>query len=396
MATLGARSGLLLAGLASALALSTLTVGLAFPRPTDSAVTEVPSPRETAPVLNEPDRLPTYPGPKVTGWIPYWDTAAGITAAVTNANIVQEVSPFWYDIVEGSRGPALHGHSLSDGYTTRTAVNELQAAGITVLPTITDATPSRYLAGQLENTRHAESLADKIVDLVQRGQFDGIDLDWETFGFADGAASWERTRPLWTKFIKMLATRLHDAGKLLSVTSPPMTADRGGYWVYDWPGIAGSVDRLRVMAYDYSYTEPGPVGPLWWTQQTGEYAIAVFGREKVQLGVAAYGRNWVTGVDGLCPAKAVLTVTTVTAPDAEKIIRDTDGTNRWSTTDAEAVYTYSRPYRTASASCTVHRQMWYPTARALQERLDLAGKMRVWGVAVWPLSDVPDEFLKPS
>ena len=64
---------------------------------------------------------------------------------------------------------------------------------------------------------------------------------------------------------------LHDDGRTLSVSIPAVydesvTGDPG-YWVYDHGVIAEHVDGLRIMAYDYSVAEPGPIAPLDWVQQ---------------------------------------------------------------------------------------------------------------------------------
>ena len=44
--------------------------------------------------------------PKITtGWLPYWMTSparpAGINSAVANADLLSEVSPFWYSAMQG-------------------------------------------------------------------------------------------------------------------------------------------------------------------------------------------------------------------------------------------------------------------------------------------------------
>src|SRR4029077_1094672 len=75
-----------------------------------------------------------------------------------------------------------------------------------------------------------------------------------------------------------------------------------GYWVYNPVGIAPFADRIRFMAYDYSWNTPGPNAPLDWTQRIVDYVKANLPASKVELGVPMYGRDWIMNVTGTCPA----------------------------------------------------------------------------------------------
>ena len=67
---------------------------------------------------------------------------------------------------------------------------------------------------------------------------------------------------------------------MLSITTPPLYSATTGYWVYDWAGIADKVDRLRIMAYDYSVSG-GPIAPRRGSslvdETASELAAAVLG-----------------------------------------------------------------------------------------------------------------------
>jgi hypothetical protein len=102
-------------------------------------------------------------------------------------------------------------------------------------------------------------------------------------------------------FVQELADQLHSRGKLLSITVPPtwnnpITQAVSGYWVYDQPHLASLVDRLRLMVYDWSLSSAGPIAPMSWVDQVITYTrlVAAVPGERVQLGVPAYGRHWVT------------------------------------------------------------------------------------------------------
>src|SRR5690606_34617923 len=118
-------------------------------------------------------------------------------------------------------------------------------------------------------------------------------------------------RPAWVAFVEELAAALHADGRTLTITIPPVyddgRTDDSGYWVYDHAAIAAHADASRVMGYDYSVAEPGPIAPLDWVRTLVEGVSATVPEEyhhKLVLGVPAYGYNWVVDVFGTCPTTA--------------------------------------------------------------------------------------------
>jgi len=78
------------------------------------------------------------------------------------------------------------------------------------------------------------------------------------------------------------------------------------------------------MAYDYSTSSPGPIGPITWTESAVQYAISVMPASKVFIGIPGYGRDWVTKVDGTCPSLPINYLKTVnpTASAATFVMHD--------------------------------------------------------------------------
>jgi spore germination protein YaaH len=115
---------------------------------------------------------------------------------------------------------------------------------------------------------------------------------------------------VWVEFVRRLGIALHAQGKLLSVTVPVGVSVSTSYGVYGWPDIIPSIDRLRLMTYDYSWNVPGPVSPVGWVQTAITYVkglVVSLGRDPqmVQIGVPTYGRNWAAVVAGTCPTSVL-------------------------------------------------------------------------------------------
>jgi hypothetical protein len=315
-----------------------------------------------------------------------------------NRDLMREVMPFWFSL----ESPTVIRDDYVSGnpsWPMADTVCLMRRAGLQVIPTMTDGTDKLVLSEYLSNATTRTTLVKTIVELVMKNDFDGIDLDYEGFAFVDGNSTWSKTAPRWVAFVKELSVALRANKKLLSVSTPylynPNEAQKG-YFVYAWAEIATSIDRLRIMTYDYSVAKPGPMGPLSWTEKTIQYAISVMPASKVYMGLPGYGRDWITSVNGKCPtsappgliggAKAATFKMNYAAAKAA-----IDGAIPiYNEKYGEATYNYSQSYNGLSASgastaCTVNRTVWYQNARSFAERMALVAKYRLGGAAMWTL-----------
>ena len=329
----------------------------------------------------------------LSGWLPDYSLARNLPTVEGNLDLIRDISPFWY----GLTGETTIKDKYAIGkYTTpiEQVIARLKANGLLLLPTITDDNPKLVLANLLANPNSRTNIVQTIKSLVIKYNYDGIDLDFETFYTQDGRSSWVTLKPNWIAFIKELSTALHDQGKLLSVTTPPDFAPetkRAGNSVYSWAEIGPLIDRLRIMAYDFSTTSPGPIGPLPWSEDAVKYAVTQMPASKVYLGIPGYGRDWITKVDGVCPKDFATSV--VVGAKAAVIMREAlalatsnNATPTYSDLNAETTFTYKKTYvdPTNSASfCTASRTVWYPDERSYTARTNLVGKYRLGGIAVW-------------
>ena len=315
-----------------------------------------------------------------------------------NKDLMREVMPFWFSL----KSPTVIRDDYVSGnpsWPMADTVCLMRRAGLQVIPTMTDGTDKLVLSEYLSNSTTRTTLVKTIVELVMKNNFDGIDLDYEGFAFVDGNSTWSKTAPRWVAFVKELSVALRANKKLLSVSTPYLynpNEVQKGYFVYAWAEIATSIDRLRIMTYDYSVAKPGPMGPLSWTEKTIQYAISVMPASKVYMGLPGYGRDWITSVNGKCPtsappgliggAKAATFKMNYAAAKAA-----IDGAIPiYNEKYGEATYNYSQSYNGLSASgastaCTVNRTVWYQNARSFAERMALVAKYRLGGAAMWTL-----------
>lgn len=358
----------------------------------------------------------------VTGWVPYWETKDGTVAFANAPGVFADQAAFNFSAT-GATSIALIGGTGP----LATSVSAMRAQGLPIFATITDGTPKLAMQGILLDPATRAQHVQAIVALAVTNGFDGIDLDYEGFAFDDGRASWAGTQPGWIAFVNELGAALHTNGRLLSVTVPPIwDAGKSGYSVYSWAEIVASVDRLRLMVYDWSFSAAGPIAPISWVQNVLAYVHQVIPPvhlAKIQLGVPAYGRNWAKVVAGTCPSNASLGTASVQMANAASLAESKGATpvrheSGEMTFSYDTVYTGSLsvsltpPTYTPSASpaprveeadpsglapavrvmapgapvtCTVRRTVFYPDAASVVQRAQAAIDSGISGIAIWAM-----------
>jgi spore germination protein YaaH len=286
----------------------------------------------------------------VSGWIPVWSTAglAPLTANQGNDLVMSDPSPFNFSVT----GATTFAMTSSYSNNLVTVSRALRARGLPVIPSLTDGMSGAKEEGLAIMLRdqmdvHVQAIVTRVMQGVDGIAFDGIDLDYEGFAFDDSASSWGRTQPIWTEFVRRLGLALDAQGKMLSVTVPVGVNPSTGYWVYNWRGIIPSIDRLRLMTYDFSWSVAGPVSPASWVQTAITYVkglVLELGRDPkmVQIGVPTYGRNWATVESGTCPS-SVLQRSDPTMRAAESLAA-TKGVTPTRHSSGEMTFTYTEQF----------------------------------------------------
>ncbi|MET0908363.1 MAG: glycosyl hydrolase family 18 protein [Ilumatobacteraceae bacterium] len=334
----------------------------------------------------EPPPPPPKPDIPLDAWAPYWTLDASIPEADRRLGSLRDVSPFWFSavgvneiVVDPSASPEL----------TEEFLDKARSSTANVVPSIVDAMPAGGMAAILADPATRAQHVEAIAAFASDGDYAGIDIDYEQFAFADGRETWASTRPNWVAFITELGAALHADGRTLSVSIPPVydagqTLD-SGYWVYDYGGIAPHVDTIRIMAYDFSVDEAGPIAPLAWVESTITGAIEAVGSpDKLVLGIPAYGRNWPTFVSGTCPADAEgrTSLTTLTVDD---LIARRSATPVYVEETGEWFFEYNLEVTDGVTTCTQTRQVHYVDGNGVRARMDLARQYQLNGVSLWAL-----------
>lgn len=359
---------------------------------------------------------------EVGGWIPWWQDTMGIESASDQIDQLDTIYPFVFEV--SSVGIPIDKADLSER-KWQNLFNEAESNGVQVIPSIlwnNGAEIHQVLSNPIWRAVHIEIIAR----MVESGDFDGINIDYES--------KLSETKDYYSTFLKELKSRLN--GKTLTCTiearMPPESRWREVPAVIDYANdyraIGQYCDAVEIMAYDQQRADlllndarKGqpyiPVADTEWVEKVLNMTLKEIPANKIILGVPTYGRQWKIVVE---PEwyKEYKSVGAINLPDAEELADDYDveiGRN----VAGEASYTFFPkdsvfsilnvlpvPNGTpagfeASAKALLFANLakmpvevnivWYSDAAAIEEKLNLAEKYNLKGVAIFKIDGEEDQ-----
>ncbi|HVY08609.1 MAG TPA: glycosyl hydrolase family 18 protein [Mycobacteriales bacterium] len=212
----------------------------------------------------------------------------------------------------------------------------------------------------LSSPRNIDRVAAKLAQYVEDQNWDGVSIDLESLHNRDASGL--------VSFLQALRSDLA-AGRTLSICiSNSITSAEYRHRGYDLAGVAATVDRIILMAYDQHGPwehKPGPVGALAWQRKGLNVMRLDVPAAQIDLGQAGYGYAWrPNGTHSVSDARA------------RQLVAQDHATAHW---------------RSQVGEWTAHLSdgttIWWADARSLQLRLDLARARGLHGIAVWDLAE---------
>ncbi|MFJ4075517.1 glycosyl hydrolase family 18 (putative chitinase) [Curtobacterium sp. PhB137] len=195
---------------------------------------------------------------------------------------------------------------------------------------------------------------------VRSGGWDSVMIDLEALTAADTAGL--------TAFARELRAAVGDDVRLDIALSASTTAAGYARMGYDVRALRAPLDHLTLMAYDqhgpWEPDAPGPVGSLPWASKSARALATLAPADQIVLGVAGYGYHW----KGPRPAGQL------SDDQARRRVRKAGITPTWNATAGEW-----------TATLPSDEVLWWSDARSLRERVALAERLGLTGVAVWSL-----------
>lgn len=221
-----------------------------------------------------------------------------------------------------------------------------------------------------------QNLIDNIVELVEIYDLDGLNLDFENINYAD--------KNNYSRLVIELAPRLKALGKTLSVDVTAPDGSENWSLCYDRNVIGHVADYIVFMAYDQygNSTEAGTTAGHNWVEKNINKFIdqEVVKSEKIILGIPLYTRVWTITEDPDTDESK-----TVDMKDVNRVING-KGEKQWNDTLKQYYIEYQENGKT--------RKMWIEDEKSILEKVSLANKYNLAGIAFWEKDRETDTLWK--
>jgi spore germination protein YaaH len=319
---------------------------------------------------------------EVFGFLPYWKMDAKSIAGL-RYDLLSTIAIFGVGITRsGALDTTTNGYRAFTGPTAAKVTAAAHARKARVVPTfqLFDKPGAVTMTRFLGDPKAQKTFIAQAVALIKARGADGAVLDFEPLP--------ERLSAPFAAFASDFrhAIRAKDATARLTVTLHQAASDA------QIAAIAGSVDRIFVMAYDYHWLGShvaGPVAPLDGPGGDVRLTLLRFiegaGARKVILGVPYFGYDWPIafkgpGADVRLPASKNGGVWSLAYSAAVDFLKKHPSVKvQWDPTAASPYVTYhDTKHRT-------DRQAWYENERSIAAKYALAKAAGVAGVGIWAL-----------
>lgn len=298
--------------------------------------------------------------------MPYWDQKRAFAVVHRHPDIFTQISPMWYSLRRSGEIVLADDEYVQ---VDKGEVASLRRNGIKVVPTITDLRNGEWAPGLVSamlsdptsRRRHIRSIAD----FVERHDYDGIDVDYESLRARD--------RENYSRFLTELGEELHANGRMLATAVFAKQSEFGNSEhnaAQDYSVIGRVCDQVRLMTYDYHYStsEPGQVAPPDWVEGVVRWAVTQIAPERISLGIVLLGYDWPIGGEG----------ETVTYEQAMALAREYGATVERSDPGRAPTFRYTD--RTGRA-----HEVWFEDAVSTEVKLGLVGTFGLGSTFFWRL-----------
>ncbi len=301
-----------------------------------------------------------------------WDQVTTVQAN-SNANRrithqgVNVLSPTWFSYNENN----LNGDIIS--LADKDYVDFAHNNGYEVWALLTDIPSYGSNVGNignqvLTNTEFRQNTINQLMDLIEKYDLDGINLDFEYVRASDIDD--------YIQFVRELYTEMKKGGYILSVDTYVPSA-----WsmYYNRKALAESSDYIAVMTYD-EHTNAneamGPVASLGFVEKGVEDTLNEVPADKLLMGIPFYTRVWKTEYTDDGAKNSLSNFGMLSAVD---FFEKNNAVIRW---DEETGYYYSE-FTTTENGNQVYYQAWLETTETIEKKLEIYNKYDLAGLALW-------------
>ncbi len=374
---------------------------------------------------------------EISGWIPYWRKATGTLEAIAHIGTFTELNPFGYTVKSDG---TLVDTSLMTQDPWPNLMSIAHANKVRIMPSVMWSNADdidTVLRSPTLRKAHIQS----IVDAVNANNFDGIDIDYEN--------KKAETKQYFSLFLRDLVKAL-GPHKWLSCTieaRTPLdsrfdTIPKDIQYANDFSAINTYCDRVKIMTYDQGTIDLRlnrltnapyvPIADPAWVEKVIRLAMQTISKKKIVIGVATYGYEYtvtplspkgyvydretsfspnyaqmIASEFGSTPVRnragelsLVYMPTSTTPVIGDTLLATTSATVQTGDTSSLSGTNVTSSQGTAAAQMTngqttlsSFRLLSWSDASAIQDKINLAKKLGIRGIAIYKIDGGVDPQL---
>ena len=296
------------------------------------------------------------------------DFPSSFPSVEAHHQLMDAVSPVWYTVMaDGSLKPRSPNPQL---------VTFAHSKGLKVYPLFNNDL-SGDKAGPLKTAATRGNAASNIVDIIKKGDYDGVHIDFQLVPSS--------SRDALTAFISELRDKLPRNKPLSIAVFPKIGIDPSVSGAYDYAALAKKVEFMVMMAYDRhsESSKAGPVSPNNWVEDNiKEFLKSGVPANKLVVAVGTYGYDWpasptgasVSGSGGDGKSGAAKSTPT---KQALKIMADVGAAIKHDAASGNPYFEYTQG--------GTSRVVWFQDSHMLYSRLGQVRRYKLKGIAIWRL-----------
>lgn len=308
--------------------------------------------------LDSPHIKVTTSSPKgVLGFTTWYSPGdmSSYNSLVHNSTSIDEIATYTFNT---------DGYGKITGNVPVDQVNYGNNNNIKTLALVTNNFSGETARALLESPANRQNLINNILSALKDNNYEGVNIDIEGVYYYN--------REYFTDFMKELYNTLNPQGFEVTVDVPAKTWDNpsnGWSGAFDYSQIAKYADRVIIMTYDEHYSKgpAGPIASIGWVQKVVDYAVTVIPREKIVLGVAAYGYDWSSKGT---KAYGIDKIKNLAAAYGAQI--------QWDSVSKTPFFNYIDGSK-------VQHTVWFENNESLGYKLDIVNSNNLWGISIWKL-----------
>lgn len=335
--------------------------------------------------------------PLILGFLPYWLTEKGKDSYQP---YLTDLAYFTLSVdADGSILKLVNPREQDPGWTawqntlTIARLRRAKDSGLQLALTLHSSNEDKILALLKDPSKHAKQLASETLTLSKEIGITHVNLDFESYSDVT-----EQNRQAFTEFIKEVAQGIKSQSEMI------VSFDLISYHLIktkltDIATIAEYVDYVILMGYDFHFPQSyltGPVSPIsgakvkWGydVETAVELASRLVPRDKLVLGLTTQGYEWQT----LSATAGAAVIPGSYAVASNRRVEELLHACRNCTAAFDDLA--REPYIIFPEGSS-YQQIFYANEASLAQKLELAKKYRLAGVAIWALGYEGQSMLAP-